>query len=239
MKPTNPEHDQQLDELAAGLDAGWDTPAPTATQASSSQPPLSVPPSSEALDALDADWDTADSDSVSPPAPTAARTQARVRKPRPIAAQPAQARPGAAPLRVTKQERREAERQRQAHQAKQKSANKQQRKLERQEEARRTNDRRRAEQQAEAERRAEQSPSPKRSKPAKAEREPRTPSPKLVAKKARRQQASRATPPAAPASSSRPVVVNESGIKKLIPLVAISVIVGGTLCFALLRAAGH
>src|SRR5450432_1543134 len=73
MKPTNPEHDHQLDELAAGLDAGWDTPAPAATQASSSQPPLSIPPGSEALDALDADWDTADVDSASLPGPTAAR----------------------------------------------------------------------------------------------------------------------------------------------------------------------
>jgi hypothetical protein len=238
MKPNNPEHDQQLDELAAGLDAGWDTPAPAATQASSSQPPLSIPPSGEALDALDADWDTADSDSASPLAPTALRAQARARKPRPIAAQPTPVRTGAAPLRVTKQERREAERKRLAHQAQQKSANKQQRKLERQEEARRANDRRRAEQQAEAQRRAEQSSSSKRSKPVKAERESSTPSPKVIAKKARRQQPSRVTPAEAPASG-RPVLANESGIKKLIPLVVIAVIVGGTLCFALLRAAGH
>ncbi|HEY3667182.1 MAG TPA: hypothetical protein VGL19_14330 [Polyangiaceae bacterium] len=240
MKSNNPEVERQLDELADGLDAGWDTPAPAEVQASPSQAPLSVPPSGAVLEALDADWDTAESESSSHNSPpvTPARSAARAaRKPRPIAAAPTPLRPGAAPLRVSKQERREAERKRSAHQAQQKAANKQQRKAERQEEARRASEQRRAEL-AEAARRAEQSAAPKRSAAAKRSNEPRDATPKQVAKRARRDSA-RTTPELASTDSVRPTIAQESGIKKLIPLIAIALIVGGTLCFALLRAGGR
>jgi hypothetical protein len=241
MKPNNQEQEEPLDDLAAGLDAGWDTPAPVEAQASPSQAPLSTPPG-EALDALDADWDLADSASASLPSGTPSRAKRRGRKPRPSAAQPVQLRPGAAPLRVTKQERREAERKRLAHQAQQKSANKQQRKAERQEEARRASEQRRAQQLAQVERQA--SLSPPRAKAVKRAEEPSAPSPKRVAKQARREQSPRPAPSSAPAKSSPvksvfPVMAAESGVKKLLPLVAIAIVVGGTLCFALLRAAGH
>ena len=171
MKPSNPEHDQQLDELAASLDAGWDTPVRPKPKASSSQPPLSIPPSSEALDA---DWDV---DSSIARALTTAKPRASRQRPsqqRPSQQRPSQARPGAAPLKVTKQERREAERKRQAHQAQQKSAAKLQRKAERQEEARRASEERRAEQQA----LASCTRTPSAPKPARAEaiRPPRRPS---------------------------------------------------------------
>jgi membrane protein involved in colicin uptake len=232
MKPNNPEHDQQLDELAAGLDAGWDTPAPAQTQTSSSQPPLSIPPSGEALDALDADWDVDTSDSA--PAPAASKQRSSRQRPnaaRPSQQRATQARPGVAPLKVTKQERREAERKRQAHQAQQRSAAKLQRKAERQEEARRASEERRAEQQQLT---ARQSSSPKRSATSKSSSESSTPSPKRVAKQARKQNA-RLTPSEAPAKVAPPVVLDR-GAKKLIPIVAIAVVVGATLCFALLRA---
>ena len=228
MKPNNPEHTQQLDELAAGLDAGWDTPEPAPTQASSS-PPLSIPPSGE-LDALDADWDSSSPDSSPAPAATRARGASRPRRPNAQAAvRPSQTRPGVAPLSISKQERRDAERKRVAHQAKQKSSAKQQRKAERQEEARRASELRRAEQQAQAERQASQSA---KQKPAKAAREVREPSPKRIAKQARRAQASESESPSRAAS---PVVVHESTVKKLLPLVVIAVVVAATLCFALLR----
>jgi hypothetical protein len=232
MKPNHPEHDQQLDELAAGLDAGWDTPAPAQTQASSSQPPLSIPPSGEALDALDADWDVDSSDSA--PAPMAGKPRATRQRPkaaRPSQQRATQARPGVAPLKVTKQERREAERKRQAHQAQQRSAAKLQRKAERQEEARRASEERRAEQQALA---ARQSSSPKRAGTTKSSGEPSASPNRHVAKQARRQNA-RLTPSEAPAKVAPPVVLDR-GAKKLIPIVAIAVVVGATLCFALLRA---
>jgi hypothetical protein len=233
MKPNNPEHAQQLDELAAGLDAGWDTPEPAPTQASSSQPPLSIPPSGE-LDALDADWDTGDSDSSPAPIATRARGASRPRRPNSQAAvRPSQVRPGVAPLSISKQERRDAERKRVAHQAKQKSSAKQQRKAERQEEARRASELRRAEQQAQAERQASQSA---KSKPAKASREVREPSPKRIAKQARRAQSSESESPAElTLRAASPVVVHESTVKKLLPLVVIAVVVAATLCFALLR----
>jgi hypothetical protein len=229
MKSNNPEHDRQLDELAAGLDAGWDTPAPAQTQASPSQPPLSIPPSSEALDA---DWDVDSSDSA--PAPVAAKPPAGRKRPnatRPSQQHATQTRPSVAPLKVTKQERREAERKRQAHQAQQRSAAKLQRKTERQEEARRASEERRAEQQAQA---ARQSSSPKRAKASNGSGAPTASSPKRVAKQARKQNA-RLTPSEVPAKVAAPVVLDR-GAKKLIPIVAIAVVVGATLCFALLRA---
>ncbi|HEY1535386.1 MAG TPA: hypothetical protein VGF76_15270 [Polyangiaceae bacterium] len=229
MKPNHPEHDQQLEELAAGLDAGWDTPVPAQTQTSSSQPPLSIPPSGEALDALDADWDVDTSDSA--PAPAAAKPRAS--RQRPSQQRPSLAHPGTAPLKVTKQERREAERKRQAHQAQQKSAAKLQRKAERQEEARRASEERRAEQQALAARQSS-SPSPKRPAISKSSSESSTSSPKRIAKQARKQTA-RLAPSEAPAKVAPPVVLDR-GAKKLIPIVAIAVVVGATLCFALLRA---
>src|SRR6187549_349990 len=76
----------QLDELAAGLDAGWDEePAETLP----SEPPRSVPLPA-ALDALDADWDVA----AKPTAPSApAVTPARSGQPRPSTTRPSPARP--------------------------------------------------------------------------------------------------------------------------------------------------
>jgi hypothetical protein len=234
MKPNNPEHDQELDELAAGLDAGWDTPAPAQTRTSSSQPPLSIPPSGEALDALDADWDTDSSDSSPAPAATRTRGASRPRRPNAQAAvRPSQVRSGVAPLSISKQERRDAERKRVAHQAKQKSSAKQQRKAERQEEARRASELRRAEQHAQAERRAAESA---KVKPAKASRAPSEPSPKRIAKQTRRAQGTESELPAPRTlRAASPVVVHEGGVKKLIPLVVIAVVVAATLCFALLR----
>lgn len=234
MKPNNPEYDHQLDELAAGLDAGWDTPAPAPaqTQASSSQPPLSIPPSAEELDALDADWDTEGSDTSAATEPARARGASRPRRPnaQPVASQ---TRPGVAPLSVSKQERRAAERQRVAHQAKQKSSAKQQRKAERQEEARRASELRRAEQQAQAERRAAASA---KVKPAKASRAPSEPSRKRIAKQTRRAPGTESELPAPLTKrAASPVVVHEGGVKKLIPLVVIAVVVAATMCFALLR----
>lgn len=233
MKPNHPEHDQQLDELAAGLDAGWDTPVPAQTQTSSSQPPLSIPPSGE-LDALDADWDTEGSDTSAAPEPARARGASRLRRPNAQSvARPSQTRPGVAPLSVSKQERRAAERQRVAHQAKQKSSAKQQRKAERQEEARRASELRRADQQAQAERRAAESA---KVKPAKASRAPSEPSPKRIAKQTRRAQGTESeSPEPLTKRATSPVVVHENGVKKLIPLVVIAVVVAATLCFALLR----
>jgi hypothetical protein len=234
MKQNTPEHAQQLDELAAGLDAGWDTPEPAATEVSPSQSPLSIPPSGE-LDALDAEWDT---DSSPAPAATRARGASRPRRPSTQAAvRPSQARPGVAPLRISKQERRDAERKRVADQAKQKSSAKQQRKAERQEEARRASELRHAEQQAQAERRASES---SKAKPAKASRAPSNPSAKRAAKQTRRAKSTESESPAPLTKrTASPVVVHESVAKRLIPLVAIAVVVAATLCFALLRSGAH
>jgi hypothetical protein len=149
----------QLDELAAGLDAGWDDDAADEpAQASPSQAPHSTP-LPEALDALDADWDVA----AKAATPAAARSaQARATHPRASQARPSPNRAlgvtapaGAAPVLVSKQERREAERKRRAHEAQQRAANKKERKAERQAEARKASEHQRAaEQQALAERRA-------------------------------------------------------------------------------------
>ena len=229
MKPISlaPLPPDQLDELAAGLDAGWDTPAPA--QASPSQPPLSIAPS---VDDLDGDWDA--DDAATAPAPVATRVRAKRPRPSPTQEQAVE-RPGAAPLRVSKQERREAERQRLAHQAKQKSATKQQRKAERQEEARRASEQRRLEQQAVADRRA--AAEPKRAKPATKRAD--EPAPRRAAKQARREQAER-TPQAVstPAkTAAAPVHAERSGATLLI-IIALACAFGASLWFALSRS-GH
>ncbi|MEO8905381.1 MAG: hypothetical protein ABI488_22945 [Polyangiaceae bacterium] len=184
MKPISlaPLPPDQLDELAAGLDAGWDTPEPA--QAGLSQAPLSTAPS---VDDLDREWDSGN-EAAAAPVPVAARERAKRVRPSPNPSPERFERPGAAPLRVSKQERREAERQRLAHQAKQKSASKQQRKTARQEEARRASEQRRTEQQAQNERRA--AAEPKRPKPVTKRAE--EPSPRRASKQARREQTARA-----------------------------------------------
>src|SRR3954470_588369 len=144
----------QLDELAAGLDAGWDEePAEAATSQpplSASQPPHSAPPS---LDALDADWGASEENEED--AGDSNPTSAQIPR-------------GPAPLRGSKRERREIERQRRAHQAQQNSASKKQRKAERLALARQASEQLRlAEQQALAERQKRQAkPARKREKPA-------------------------------------------------------------------------
>jgi hypothetical protein len=225
MKPTNLE---QLDELADGLDAGWDTPEPTLAQATPSQAPLSTPPSGEDMDVLDADWD------VPGPAQSPERAQPRARDLRPQITATNASRTASAPVRVSKQDRRDAERKRLAHQAQQKSANKQQRKLERQEAARRATEQRQAEQRALAERRA-RTPT----KAPKAAAKPSAPSAKRIAKQARGEQPSKATPPLTSTNATSAPRAQESALRKLIPLIAIALLVGGTLCFALLRANAH
>jgi len=237
----------QLDELAAGLDAGWDEePAETLP----SQPPRSSP-LPEALDALDAEWDAA-----AKPAPVAL-SPARSAQPRPNAARPSPARPSptravtppatasSAPVRASKQERRDAERKRRAHEAQQKAANKKQRKAERQAEAQRATEQlRAAEQQALAERRARQGVARKRPQPTAESAE----APKRITKRVRREQASRAKPaletlPAKREATAREaaareanVVVEERGAKKLIVPILIALLFAITLGFALSRA---
>jgi len=237
----------QLDELAAGLDAGWDDePAET----SPSQPPRSSP-LPDALDALDADWDVA----AKPAVPTA--PPSRSGQPRPSAARPSPARPSptravtppatpsSPPLRASKQERRDAERKRRAHEAQQKAANKKLRKAERQAEAQRANEQlRKAEQQALAERRARQAGARKRAQP----KPEAADTAKRTAKRIQREQSAR-TPPAAetmPAKrepKARGANVNqakaireERGAKKLIVPLLIALLFAVTLGFALSRA---
>lgn len=230
----------QLDELAAGLDAGWDEePA----EASGSEPPLSPsshPPHSAplpaALAALDADWgdtesddDLADSSGTKPAAAGAGAPRA------------------AGIARISKRERREAERQRRAHQSQQNSASKKQRKAERLAAARQASEKQRAaEQQARAEHQ-------KRQALAAAERAKKSPpngpgveaAAKRVAKRTPREQT--AAPRAvtsAPAREiaasksepkpSKPVTV-ERGLQKLVVPLMIAVLVAVTLGFALSR----
>lgn len=227
MKPTSlaPLAPEQLDELAAGLDAGWDTPEPAT--ASASQPPLSTPPS---VDALDGDWEAGEAEAAAAPIVT----RVRAKRPRPSVNQEPAAARGAAPLRVTKQERREAERQRLAHQAKQKSASKQQRKAARQEEARRAHEQRLAEQQAQAERRA----AAQANRPKPAAKRVEEPSPRRVAKQARRQQAAH-VPEAelAAVKSAPPAARNERSATTFVIIVALALAFGASLWFALSRSA--
>lgn len=224
----------QLDELAAGLDAGWDEePARASTShppLSPSQAPQSQPPS---LDALDADWGDSDEPGVSP----AERA----------AGQPSR---GPAPLRVSKRERREIERQRRAHQAQQNSASKKQRKAERLAAARQASElQRAAEQKALAERQQRQpKPARKRPKPSETtstkgvvEGAAGAATAKRVAKRTRREPAPAPRPvtPAqkAPITKSEPKpVVTERGFQKLIVPLLIALLVAVTLGFALSRA---
>ncbi len=237
MSHNNPE---LLDQLAAGLDAGWDTPSTTEAEpieGAPSQGRLSVAPSenAQALDAVDADWDVVGQSQHSG-------------KPDARPAEPSLERFGAAPARVSKQDRRDAERKRQAHQAQRRAANKQERKLERQEEARRASEQLRAQQRAEAEQRASRAAAAASAKAVEA-RAPAS-NPKRLAKQARRQPLASAprsasvtpggasvTPGSAPVTPGRPAaVVLDRGAKKLIPLLAIALAVGVSLGFALLRA---
>ena len=243
MKSIIPDSNQ-LDELAAGLDAGWDAePAET----SPSRPPHSAP-LPEALDALDADWGE--------PAEPAAASSAQVSLARSTPARAGQARPsptrpspnravtavGAAPSLASKQERREAERKRRAHEAQQKTSNKKERKAERQAEARRQGEQLRAvEQQAAAERSARTGERRKRAQAAAAVAAANgATSTKRSEKRARREQAAAATSvqaiAPAPKSSIAPAIVEERGLKKLLPLILIAALVAVTLGFALSRA---
>jgi hypothetical protein len=229
MKPiiADPE---QLDELAAGLDAGWDAEP---SEPSHSEPPYSSP-LPEALARLDADWD------VAPREPTAAARQARAVQPRkgPDRNIAPTTNGGRSPLFVSKQERREADRKRRAHQNQQTSEHKKQRKVERQAEARRAAEQQRlAEQQAIAERRARQAQkraaaSPEPSATATAQ--------KRITKRAPANRAASMASPALPqepkALKTSPPVVVERGAKRLILPLLIAILVAVTLGFALSRA---
>ena len=78
MKPLQSDRDQKLDQLADGLDAGWDIPdaAPVSLRPSSAPLP-------EELDELDADWD----------APAPANVRARCARAKRARIQPEQSPP--------------------------------------------------------------------------------------------------------------------------------------------------
>jgi colicin import membrane protein len=216
---------EQLDELAAGLDAGWDD-EPAETRAS--QPPL--PPSSPPnLDALDADWEV---DS-------------------PVAADAPSALPEAAarnlPFRASKRERREAERKRLLHQAQQRSASKEQRKAERTAEARLAADRQRAAAEQQAQARQKQAKSRKRAtlkgspkSDVAANAKPAT-SPKRDVKRARREQtapvraAAEVAPSTPPKSAARRPAKGEGTLSKLIVPLVLATVFAFSLWFALSR----
>gem|GEM_PF-1024668 len=252
----------QLDELAAGLDAGWDEQPTAAVDAGwseerastlPSQPPHSTP-LPEALDALDADWDVAAQPAAAAPSPSPARSG----QPRPGGMRPSRERPnptravtpllaGPAPaVRASKQERRDAERKRRAHEAQQKSANKKQRKAERQAEAQRASElQRAAEQQALAERRARQGVARNRAKPkaqpakhAAAAAASATIATERTVKRARREKAAPVLPAleTLPAKRAARPVIEERGAKKLIVPFLIALLFAVTLGFALSRA---
>ena len=234
MKSIIPDPDQ-LDQLAAGLDAGWDDEP---VQASPSQPPHSTP-LPESLDALDADWDEAARSPVAAPQPRAAQSRPNQVRPSPTRPSPTRAVTppkvnGAAPLRATKQERREAERKRRAHEAQQKSANKKERKAERQAAARLASEQQRAtEQAAEVERRARQKAARPRVKPRVEEDgarvEPRN------AKRARREPV-RVAPSVVAVKREAPPIPAERTLTKLVPIVVIALVLAVSLGFALSRA---
>jgi hypothetical protein len=231
MKPNDPDAND-LDELAAELDAGWDTAGdvPGVAAGSSSAPP--------STDALDADWD------VEPvKLPQRAAAQPRAQPARSSSAQASQARPGSAPLLVSKQERRGAERRRRAHQAQQKVLSKKQRKAERLAQAQRESEQARAAaEQAQAARQAKAGSARKMPRQSRATSAPslsRVPSAKRVTKQVRREERVRPAPRVVAAKSAPPPVIMDRGAKKLIPLIAIAVAFGVTLCFALLRARAH
>jgi hypothetical protein len=256
MKSMIPDPDR-LDELAAGLDAGWDD-EPVASgssipplEPSASQPPHSSP-LPKALEALDAAWDV----------PAAEANASRAQQQRASQTRPSQARPsptraitlptpvGAAPVRATKQERRDAERKRRAHEAQQRSANKLSRKAERVAEARRQSEQLRA---AEQHRRAERATRPPKARTQPAPRAAAQPDSPARVKEGKRRarrddsQTAVASPalgraPAArerqvPASkeAARPVAL-ESGPKKLIIPLLLALLFALTFYFALSRA---
>lgn len=247
MKPPDSDRAQELDELADRLDAGWDTPV----QAPVSPTPHSAPLPEE-LHELDADWDTGLAKS---PAPAPAAAPARSAQPRPSAARPSQARPdptravtppsvpGAAPLRVSKKDRREAERKRRSHEAQQKSLHKKQRKAERREEALRKSEQNRlTELRALAERQAREKASApaKRSKPKAVQAESeRASTPQRVPKRVRHEHTPSARSAAVEPAETRkrpPIVATERGVRKLILPLMIAILVAVTLGFALSRA---
>jgi len=227
----------QLDELAAGLDAGWDEePA----QASPSQPPHSAPLPA-ALEALDDEWDVAAAPAPERAAGRSSSARSNQARPLPARAGASAGANGAVPLRISKQERRETERKRRAQQALQKSVTKKERKAERQAEARLASEQLRlAEQQAIAERRARQGAGRQR-KPAKPEPAGEAQAPVRKSKRAQREQTTNAQPAQAALATKRkapplPAPVVERAASKLLPLVAIAIVF--TLCawFALSRA---
>ena len=241
MKAPQPDLEQTLDELADGLDAGWDVPESAPVSLTPHSAPLPA-----ALDELDADWDA--------PVPAAAARSAQAR---PSAARPSQARPnptravtqpaapGSTPLHASKKDRREAERKRRAHEASQKAAQKRQRKAERRAEAVRVAEQARlAEAKASAERQAREgdnpSSSPKRAKvkAPKTESE-RSGNPKRVPKRVRHEHTrnARSIPDAdEPQPKPAPIEPSERGAKKLILPLLIALLVAVTLGFALSRA---
>jgi hypothetical protein len=246
MKSSEPELQQKLDELADGLDAGWDEldEPPMSLSASPHSAPLPA-----SLDEVDAEWD-----SVAPPPPEqAVGAPARAAQVRPNALRPSQARPspvraltpaaapGAPPLRVSKRERREAERKRRAHEAQLKLERKKERKAVRREEARRASEQSSlAEQQAQAEREARaksERKAQRRAPAAKAEGERGA---ARVAKKTRREAAGEVrsvkAEPALAKAKPAPIAQGEAWWKKLLVPLAIGLLFGATLWFALSRA---
>ena len=246
----------QLDELAAGLDAGWDAEP---TENAPSQPPLSAPPPAE-LAALDADWDdapkpvaaaepiAAEPIAAEPIAakPIAAKpVSSRARETKPAAAKPVAVKPvvlsGPPPVFVSKRERREAERTRRAHQAQQTTASKKERKATRQAEARSVAEQlREAEQRAQAERRARKGAGRKRT-PATAQATERAQAPKRVKKRERPEQPVIA--PSTDRDSGLPEskkqltrVGSEGGAKKLLVPILLAILFAVTMGFALSRA---
>jgi hypothetical protein len=226
---------QQLDELAAGLDAGWDEPV----EASPSQPPFSAPPPAS-LEALDADWDSHEATPAPPADPSPGSSRNAVR-PGTIAAPPS-----AAPLRASKRERRDAERKRLAHQAQQKSVSKQQRKAERQAQARSSREQQiAAAEQAAAERRARQAASAprKRAKPAATSTEVNAEPAKAPAKSRKREAKRTQREPVAaarleskPARKSATAIPEAGGGTTKLIIVALAIVFALTMWFALSRA---
>jgi len=247
MKSPEADLHQKLEELAAGLDAGWDeleqstepptAEPPAAEPASASQPaPASVAPHSAApnaaLDDIDAEWDAPERNERRP----AQRSKERVKNVRPPQTQPQSARSTLA-VHVSKRERREQERLRRAHEAQQRSARKQERKAARREDAAKASEvARREQERAQAERRERAALEQEKRERAAAERTKKVKSPDP--KRVHREHARAAAATELTRTKAKPVTVAppESTWKKLIIPFFIALLVGGTLCFALMRA---
>lgn len=225
MKPTHSALEKTLDELADGLDAGWDIPdvAPVSLAAHSTPLPLE-------LDQLDAEWDVA-----SPVRPSPAR-------PNPTRALVPSAKVLAAPLSVSKKDRRDAERRRRAHEAQQKAAHKKQRKAERRAEALSASEQnRQAEARARAERAAREQASVSQKQAKASQTKPSgAPGGKLKRARPEPQPSARVAPKAAldqskPKAATRVVRAERAWQKLILPLM-IALLVAVTLGFALSRA---